>query len=222
MTSFYNISTTDFQPISFKNIYLYTEYKKIKNFLVSNNKQELLKVLAIPSYNNNNIDWSANTKYKINKLAQYSENQQNKILLQYNEFLDLYKSFVDNLRSSKNQDNKNWGELLFSLIEGTANELFSDGENIFITWGWRLLDENSKKLIPIYSPPPSIGKGITPIIEEEKDESETIPVIDEYEESPFEEEKKISWLDSSYLFFKRQWWLIPFLSFCILLVLLLG
>jgi len=222
MTSFYNISTTDFQPISFKNIYLYTEYKKIKNFLVSNNKQELLKVLAIPSYNNNNIDWSANTKYRINKLAQYSENQQNKILLQYNEFLDSYKSFVDNLRSSKNQDNKNWGELLFSLIEGTANELFSDGENIFITWGWRLLDENSKKLIPVYSPPPSILGDITPIIEEEKDEPETIPVIDEYEESPFEEEEKLSWLDSSYLFFKRQWWLIPFLSFCILLVLLLG
>ena len=222
MTSFYNISTTDFQPISFKNIYLYTEYKKIKNFLVSNNKQELLKVLAIPSYNNNNIDWSANTKYRINKLAQYSENQQNKILLQYNEFLDSYKSFVDNLRSSKNQDNKNWGELLFSLIEGTANELFSDGENIFITWGWRLLDENSKKLIPVYSPPPSILGDITPIIEEEKDEPETIPVIDEYEECPFEEEEKLSWLDSSYLFFKRQWWLIPFLSFCILLVLLLG
>ena len=222
MTSFYNISTTDFQPISFKNIYLYTEYKKIKNFLVSNNKQELLKVLAIPSFNNNNIDWSANTKYRINKLAQYSENQQNKILLQYNEFLDSYKSFVDNLRSSKNQDNKNWGDLLFSLIEGTANELFSDGENIFITWGWRLLDENSKKLIPVYSPPPSILGDITPIIEEEKDEPETIPVIDEYEESPFEEEEKLSWLDSSYLFFKRQWWLIPFLSFCILLVLLLG
>jgi len=222
MTSFYNISTTDFQPISFKNIYLYTEYKKIKNFLVSNNKQELLKVLAIPSFNNNNIDWSANTKYRINKLAQYSENQQNKILLQYNEFLDSYKSFVDNLRSSKNQDNKNWGELLFSLIEGTANELFSDGENIFITWGWRLLDENSKKLIPVYSPPHHILGDINPIIEEEKDEPETIPVIDEYEESPFEEEEKLSWLDSSYLFFKRQWWLIPFLSFCILLVLLLG
>jgi hypothetical protein len=85
-----------------------------------------------------------------------------------------------------------------------------------------LLDENSKKLIPVYSPPLSIGEDVTPIIEEEKDESETIPVIDEYEDSPFEEEGKLSWLDSSYLFFKRQWWLIPFLSFCILLVLILG
>jgi hypothetical protein len=222
MTKFYKISTTDFQPISFKNVYLYGEYNKIKNFLASNNQQEVLKVLAVPSYKKNNIEWSANTNNEIKKLDQYSKTQQDKILSQYNEFLNSYNSFVNKLKLSKNQDNKNWGELLFSLIEGTANELFSDGENIFITWGWRLLDETSKKLIPVYSPPPSILGDVTPIIEEEKDEPETIPVIDEYEESPFEEEEKLSWLDSSYLFFKRQWWLIPFLSFCILLVLLLA
>ena len=50
MQKFYNISTTDFQPISFENVYLYAEYNKIKNFLISNNQQELLKVLAVPSY----------------------------------------------------------------------------------------------------------------------------------------------------------------------------
>ena len=222
MTKFYKISTTDFQPISFKNVYLYGEYNKIKNFLASNNQQEVLKVLAVPSYKKNNIEWSANTNNEIKKLDQYSKTQQDKILSQYNEFLNSYNSFVNKLKLSKNQDNKNWGELLFSLIEGTANELFSDGEDIFITWGWRLLDENSKKLIPVYSPPPYIGKDVTPIIEEEKDEPEIIPVINEYEESPFEEEEKLSWLDSSYLFFKLQWWLIPFLSFCILLVLILG
>jgi hypothetical protein len=222
MTKFYKISTTDFQPISFKNVYLYTEYKKIKNFLVSNNQQELLKALAIPSYKNNNIEWSANANNEVKKLDQYVQDQQDKILSQYNEFLNSYNSFINNLRSSKNQDNKNWGELLFSLIEGTANELFFDGEDIFITWGWRLLDENSKKLIPVYSPPPSIVEDMTSVIEGEIDEPAPIPVIEEYEEGPFEEEEKLSWLDSSYLFFKRQWWLIPFLSFCILLVLILG
>ncbi len=223
MTKFYKISTTDFQPISFRNVYLYAEYNKIKHFLVSNNQQELLKVLAIPSYKNNNIEWSANANNEVKKLDQYVQNQQDKILSQYNEFLSSYNSFINNLRSSKNQDNKNWGELLFSLIEGTGNELFFDGEDIFITWGWRLLDENSKNLIPVYSPPTSIIGDVTPIIEEEKDEPETIPVIDEYEEVFFEnEEEKLSWLDRWYLFFKRQWWLIPFLSFCILLVLLLG
>ena len=223
MTRFYNISTTDFQPISFRNVYLYGEYNKIKNFLVSKNQQEVLKVLAVPSYKNNNIEWSANAKNEVKKLDQYGQIQQDKILSQYNEFLNAYNSFINNLRSSKNQDNKNWGELLFSLIEGTANELFSDGENIFITWGWRLLDENSKKLIPVYSPSPSIKEGITPVTGGGIDEPETIPVINEYEEVSFEnEEERLSWLDRWYLFFKRQWWIIPFLSFCILLVLLLG
>ena len=79
MIRFYNISTTYFQPISFENVYLYTEYNKIKNFLVSNNQQELLKVLAIPSYKNNNIEWSTNTNDEIRKLDQYSQTQQDKI-----------------------------------------------------------------------------------------------------------------------------------------------
>ena len=74
MTIFTNIYI--FLPISFESVYLYGEYKKIKNFLLSNNKQELLKVLAIPSYKNNNIVWSANTNNEIKKLYQYSKTQQ--------------------------------------------------------------------------------------------------------------------------------------------------
>ena len=219
MIRFYNISTTEFRPISFENVYLYAEYNKIKNFLISNNQQELLKVLAVPSYKKNNIEWSAISNNEIKKLDEYSKTQQDKILSQYNEFLNSYNSFINNLRSSKNQDNKNWGELLFSLIEGTANELFFDGENLFITWGWRLLDENSKKLIPVYSPPPSVVETMTPIIEDVIDEPEVIPIIDEYE--PFEEVEKLSWLDRFYLFLKRIWWLIPMLSVIILILVLL-
>ena len=223
MIRFYNISTTYFQPISFENVYLYTEYNKIKNFLVSQNQEELLKVLAIPSYIKNNIEWSADTKNEIKKLDQFTEDQQVSILSKYNKFQNSYNSFIDNLRSSKNQDNKNWGELLFSLIQGTANELFFDGEHIYITWGWRLLDENNKKLIPVYRPPtrPSTAEAQTPIIEVENDEPEPeeIPVIDENES--FEEVEKSSWLDRFYLFFKKLWWLIPIFSVIILILVLL-
>ena len=219
MVKFYNISTKEYQPISFENVYLYSEYNKIRNFLVSNNQQELLKILAIPTFNNHNIEWSANTSSEIKKLDQYSKTQQDKILFQYNEFLNLYNSFINNLKSSNNQDNKNWGELLFSLIEGTANELFFDGQDIFITWGWRLLDENSKKLIPVYSPPPSIVEDMKPIMEEEIEDPEVIPIIDEYE--PFEEVEKLSWLDRFYLFLKRIWWLVPMMSVIILILVLL-
>jgi len=220
MTSFYSISTTDFRPISFGSVYLYGEYNKIKNFLISNTKDNLLKVLAVPSYNNNVIEWSASSSLDIQKLEECSKVKQDKILKEYNDFLQTFNSFVNSLLSSKNQDNKNWGELLNSLIEGSANELFYDGENIFITWGWRLLDENSKKLIPIYNPLPSIVEDDSHVIKEEIHEDEPIPVIEPYEEIDYEEEEKLSWLDKFYLFLKKLWWLIPLLSVIILIMLL--
>ena len=110
---------------------------------------------------------------------------------------------------------------MFSLIEGTANELFSDGENIFITWGWRLLDENSKKLIPVYNPPPSIAEDYPKEIDKEIDEPHPIPIIEKEEDIPFEKKEKLSWLDRFYLFLKKLWWLIPMLSVIILILVLL-
>ena len=213
MKKFYSISTSEFRPISHENVYLYGEYNKIKNFLVSNNQEELLKVLSIPSFKNNQIDWSALTNNDIKKLDQFPKIQQDKILSQYHQFLNSYNNFIKVLRSSKHQDKKNWGELLHSLIEGSANELFYDGENIFITWGWRLLDENSKKLIPVYNPNISKVENEPSAIEEEIVEPEPIPVIKEdiNEEVIDEEleEEQLSWLDRLYLFINKLWCFIP-------------
>ena len=89
------------------------------------------------------------------------------------------------------------------------NELFYDGENIFITWGWRLLDENSKKLIPVYNPNISKIENEPSEIEEEIVEPEPIPVIKEdiNEEVIDEEleEEQLSWLDRLYLFINKLW-----------------
>ena len=106
MKKFYSISTSEFRPISHENVYLYGEYNKIKNFLVSNNQEELLKVLSIPSFKNNQIDWSALTNNDIKKLDQFPKIQQDKILSQYHQFLNSYNNFIKVLRSSKHQDKK--------------------------------------------------------------------------------------------------------------------
>ena len=221
MKIFYNISTTNFQPISFGNVYLYSEYNRIKNFLASNNQIKLLKILAIPSFKKNNITWTANTNKDINKLDYYSESQQHKILSQYYDFQNEYKSFINEIKLSKNQDNKKWSELLLTLIDGSANELFFDGESIFITWGWKLLNENSKKLIPSY-----ISNEII------KDNSLDNNIIDRNENSiskidstlnfhkEIKREKSI--IDKLHLFLSNHWWIVPFLSLIILILILLG
>ena len=218
MQNFYSISTSDFRPISFGSVYLYGEYEKIKNFLAANNKTEFIQILAIPSYKNDVIEWKAKSSGDIRKLDTFSKTQQDKILSQYNDFVASFNSFINTLSSSKNKDNSSWGELLTSLIEGSANELFYDGENIFITWGWRLLDENSKKLIPIYVPPVKLDT--SPSVIEDVVEAEPIPVMPVEEPEVIEEEEP-SWLDKIYLFLKRLWWLVPMLSVIILILVLL-
>ena len=90
MNRFYSISTTDFRPISFGSVYLYGEYNKIKNFLISHNKANLLKGLAVPSYKNNLIEWSAYSSLDIQKLEEYSKTKQDEILREYNAFLQKF------------------------------------------------------------------------------------------------------------------------------------
>ena len=222
MKRFYNISTSDYKPISHGNIYLCNEYNKIKNFLVSQDQKELLKVLAIPFYKNNHIEWRAKANNEIKKLNQFNQTHQKQVLFKYNEFLNSFNSFIKKLKSSKNQDNKNWGELLLNLIEGSANELFFDGKNIFITWGWQLLDQNSKKLIPIYRPKTIIETNITEHTEEKKNKTTTTPINNKFEKTSIENNtKKLSWLNKCYLFFSYQWWIIPLISLCILITLIL-
>ena len=218
MKNFYSISTGDFRPISFDSVYLYGEYEKIKNFLASNNKEEFIRVLAVPSYKNDVIEWKAESSADIRKLDTFSKVQQEKILIQYNDFVASFNGFINTLINSKNKDNSSWGELLRSLVEGSANELFYDGENIFITWGWKLLDENSKKLIPVYVPPVKVDT--SPSVVEDIVEVDPIPVIP-VEEPEIIEEKEMSWLDKIYLFLKRLWWLVPILSIIILILVLL-
>jgi len=224
MKNFHNISTSDFHPISFGDIYLYSEYNKIKNFLISKNKNDLLDVLGVPNYKNNLIEWNANSNNNIKNLKDHNIEQQQIILSKYNKFLNSYKSFISTLETSKNEDNKNWGALLFSLIEGSGNELFYDGDKIFMTWGWKLIDENSKKLIPTYKPKNEIEleQDKSNIKEKIEDiiEPNQIPSNNNFQDKLYLEDKKNSILDRFYLFLKKLWWLIPLFSTIILILVL--
>ena len=226
MKSFYINSSSDFHPISFGDTYLYSEYRKIKDFLIANNQQDLLNALAIPSFYNNQIEWKAESNHEINKLKTYSEVQQEEILSVYNDFINSYEKFLKKLEQSNNNDNDNWRNLLFSLIQGTGNELFYDGEKIFITWGWKLIDESKKKLIPSYNQKDKPQQEISNIlkVEEEKEVEDIKKVYDKpvptLKNKKIKEQKKLSLLERIYLFLKKLWWLIPSLSTIILILLL--
>ena len=217
MQEFYKIKTTDFKPISFNNLYLFNEYDKIKNFLKSNNQESLLEKLAIPKINKKEIYWFSGSKKKINKLDYFESLKQQVILEKYEGFIENFKTFLSDLNKSKNQDKKNWGTLLSNIINGSANELFYDGENIYITWGWELINENSKSLIPKFIASNKIVDEQISIPTKEKIHLHKIKT-----DSQLEKNQKISFLDRCYLFIKKNWWITPSLTIIIFLLLILG
>lgn len=216
MKEFYKIKTTDFKPISFNNVYLFNEYYKIKNFLTSNNQETLLEKLAIPKINKKEVNWITECEKKINKLDFFESSMQQIILEKYNDFVKEFKVFLSNLNKSKNQDNKNWSILLSNVINGSANELFYDGENIYITWGWELINENSKSLIPKFIASKIIEEATPPPLKK-NNFSQEIKI-----ERNTNRKNKISFLDKCHLFIRKNWWITPSLTIITFLLLILG
>ena len=92
MKEFYKIKTTDFKPISFNNLYLFNEYNKIKNFLISNDQESLLNKLAIPKINKKEINWLSVSENEIYRLDHFETSTQQVILNKYQEFVQELKS----------------------------------------------------------------------------------------------------------------------------------
>lgn len=216
MKEFYKIKTTDFKPISFNDLYLFNQYDKIKNFLKSKNQIYLLEKLAIPKINKKEIYWFSQNKKKINKLDYFNPELQKIILEKYKDYIKVFNDFLTDLNKSKNQDNKNWNILLSQIINGSANELFYDGENIYITWGWELINENSKSLIPKFIASKIIEEATPPPLKK-NNFSQEIKI-----ERNTNRKNKISFLDKCHLFIRKNWWITPSLTIIIFLLLILG
>ena len=217
MKEFYKIKTTDFKPISFNNLYLFNEYNKIKNFLKSNDQESLLEKLAIPKVNKKEINWLSVSRDKMNRLDYFESATQQVILNKYQEFVQEFKVYLSDLNKSNNKDKRNWSKLLSNIINGSANELFYDGKNIYITWGWELINENSKSLIPKFIASNKIVDEQITIPKKEKIYSHQIKI-----ESDLNITQKMTFLDRCHNFVSENWWINPSLTLIIFLLLILG
>lgn len=217
MKEFYKIKTTDFKPISFNNLYLFNEYNKIKNFLKSNDQESLLDKLAIPKVNKKEIHWLSVSRNKMNRLDHFESATQQVILNKYQEFVQEFKVYLSDLNKSNNKDKRNWSKLLSNIINGSANELFYDGKNIYITWGWELINENSKSLIPKFIATNKIVDEQITIPKKEKIYSHQIK-----NESDLNKTQEMTFLDRCHNFVSKNWWITPSLTIIIFLLLILS
>ena len=186
--------------------------------LVSNNKENLALSLTEPKLLNKKIIWYANTKNVVTKIDLFDIQIKQEIIKKYKQFLDLYKIFIADLSNSKKNDRKKWSEILKLIINNSQNEIFYDGSNIYITWGWKKIDKKNK-ILEIknnvnYGSNEVSKKYIDKIIISEKSNTKVIETLNKKEAS-------FSKLDKLHMIIKKIWWINPILLLVILILITL-
>jgi len=227
-----SIPTHSFEPISFGDNYLYSQYEKLRSFLQVNFNQKIANFIAKPVITNSEVGWYANYYTEFKPISEFNQETQGALLSNYWEILNTINAKIKSLRSNINNDQNEWYSLLNAVFDSENNKIYSDGQNIVILWGWKFFNAHENKL-PTFIPQPKFDTPIlpdesifTPINEPEipSEVANEAPLIEETEPlienpEPFVEEKKSFWqrlLEFLKWFASKYWWLLLLLLLIIL------
>lgn len=146
MEKFHQIATEQYIPISHDKSFLFDLFDKISNFLAFNlnSEKNFRNILAKPVKNNYHIDFYSAYPNLIN--IETVENK-NTILIEYWDLLNLISEKIDSLKASKDENNKEWANILSLVFNDKNNIIFSNGTNFCIVWGWEFENKNNYKPI---------------------------------------------------------------------------
>jgi hypothetical protein len=235
-----SIPTHSFEPISFGDNYLYTQYEKLRSFLQVNFNQKIANFIAKPVINNSEVSWYANYYNDFKPISEFDQETQGELLSNYWDILNTINSKIKTLRSKTNNDQNEWYSLLTSVFDSENNKIHSDGQNVVILWGWKFFNAYENKLptfIPqtiFNTPTPTeepINTEFQPIITEDNNNEpeeliqetplieEDQPLLDEVEPVLEVEENKSFWarfLEFLKWFASKFWWILLILLMIIL------
>ena len=146
MEKFHQIATEQYIPISHDKSFLFDLFDKISNFLAFNlnSEKNFRNILAKPVKNNYDIDF-----YSVypNLINIETVDNKNSILIEYWDLLNLISEKIASLKASKDENNKEWANILSLVFNDKNNIIFSNGTNYCIVWGWEFENKNNYKPI---------------------------------------------------------------------------
>ncbi len=139
----YTLSTGEYQPLSHKQNYLFNDYGKIRGFLGGKLKPGQIDRLAKPIRSDeSNYDWYANLDGPGNLLSVFPIEIQDKTKKEYWQFREGIDKVITDLLRSKDNDRKEWGDLLNRVFDENNNIIISDGKDWALLWGWEFRNKN--------------------------------------------------------------------------------
>ena len=155
MNKIFELSTKQYEPISIGSSYLFEQHHAIVSFLKSKLDPSLLNRLASPKLieRAEMIEWYANTSNTLSTIDSFSEEQQIGIKQKYWELKFKINEIIQSLSiTSKGTEANQWIEILNATFSENDNLLLSDGDDLFIIWGWKFNSGASNYLEPQFLP----------------------------------------------------------------------
>ena len=155
MNKIFELSTKQYEPISIGSSYLFEQHHAIVSFLKSKLDPSLLNRLASPKLieRAEMIEWYANTSNTFSTIDSFSDEQQIGIKQKYWELKFKINEIIQSLSiTSKGTEANQWIEILNATFSENDNLLLSDGDDLFIIWGWKFNSGASNYLEPQFLP----------------------------------------------------------------------
>ena len=167
MNKIYTFSTKEFQPISFKDVYLYDCFGSISQFLKSNKfSPGEIDRLAKPELKANSaIEWYANFNGDFKSIDKFDDTLKKKVLEEYGQLNDKIDRFCAQLKRMNSADGKEWFDLLTAVFNPKNVLLVSNGNAWVIIWGWRFNSLNVNYRVPEFT-----RIETTPVIEAQEED----------------------------------------------------
>jgi hypothetical protein len=176
MNKIFELSTKQYEPISIGSSYLFEQHHAIVSFLKSKLDPSFLNRLASPKLIERAeiIEWYANTTSTLSTIDSFSDEQQFGIKQKYWELKFKINEIIQSLASSvKGTEANQWIEILNATFSENDNLLLSDGDDLFIIWGWKFNSGASNYLEPQFLP------SVNPVVDNSNINNQNIDSSDE-------------------------------------------
>ena len=142
------IPFSHYKALAYRNDELWKSYEQLNGFISKNFEGDFVNILAKPFYSDKTINWYSDSAEPFKPLDSFSIAEKHKLLLRYHYLLHQVNSKVSELKSSANQDNYIWADLLSLTFAPSNNILYSDGQNLKLAWGFNYQNEQENHLDP--------------------------------------------------------------------------
>lgn len=143
------IPFSHYKALTYRNEELWKSYEQLNGFLSKNFDSDFVNILAKPFYSDKTINWYSDSAESFKPLDSFSIADKQRLLLRYHYLLHQVNSKVSELKSSANQDNLIWADLLSLTFAPANNILYSDGQNLKLAWGFNYQNEQENYLDPL-------------------------------------------------------------------------